>query len=322
MALSQAKPVARLRSPGLIGTLVGARSPLEIHQALWGYIFLLPWLLGLLIFTIGPILVSAYFSLMEYDVLSPPKFIGLENYIRAFTGDKQFWPSLWRTLDYSLQVVPLGIISSLLLAMLLNQGYKGTSFFRTMFFLPSLTPAVALALVWTWLLHPQLGPLNIALGWVGIQGPGWLADKLWALRSLVLMALWAGVGGNQMLIFLAGLQSVPRELLEAAQIDGAGPWARFRHVTIPMISPTLLFNLILGIIGALKVFTLAFVATNGGPSFSTWFYALHIYNQAFNYFRMGYASALAWIFVVILMVFTYLQLHLSRRWVYYGGDTN
>ena len=322
MALSQAKPVARLRSPGLIGTLVGARSPLEIHQALWGYIFLLPWLLGLLIFTIGPILVSAYFSLMEYDVLSPPKFIGLENYIRAFTGDKQFWPSLWRTLDYSLQVVPLGIISSLLLAMLLNQGYKGTSFFRTMFFLPSLTPAVALALVWTWLLHPQLGPLNIALGWVGVQGPGWLADKLWALRSLVLMALWAGVGGNQMLIFLAGLQSVPRELLEAAQIDGAGPWARFRHVTIPMISPTLLFNLILGIIGALKVFTLAFVATNGGPSFSTWFYALHIYNQAFNYFRMGYASALAWIFVVILMVFTYLQLHLSRRWVYYGGDTN
>ncbi len=134
------------------------------------------------------------------------------------------------------------------------------------------------------------------------------------------MALWAGVGGNQMLIFLAGLQGVPRELMEASEIDGAGPWARFRHVTIPMISPTLLFNLILGIIGALKVFTLAFVATSGGPSFSTWFYALHIYNQAFNYFRMGYASALAWIFVVILMVFTYVQLTLSRRWVYYGGD--
>ena len=320
MALSQAKPVARLRPPGLIGTLVGARSPLEIHQALWGYIFLLPWLLGLLIFTIGPILVSAYFSLMEYDVLSPPKFIGLENYVRAFTGDKQFWPSLWRTLDYSLQVVPLGIISSLLLAMLLNQGYKGTSFFRTMFFLPSLTPAVALALVWTWLLHPQLGPINFALGWVGIQGPGWLADKLWALRSLVLMALWAGVGGNQMLIFLAGLQGVPRELLEAAEIDGAGPWARFRHVTIPMISPTLLFNLILGIIGALKVFTLAFVATNGGPSFSTWFYALHIYNQAFNYFRMGYASALSWLFLIIISVLTYIQFRVSGSWVFYSAE--
>lgn len=316
------KAPTRSQSAGLLGKLVGARSPLEKHQALWGYLFLLPWLLGLLIFTIGPILASAYFSLMEYDVLSPPKFIGLDNYVRAFTADKQFWPSLWRTLDYSLQVVPIGIVVSLLLAMLLNQGYKGTSFFRTMFFLPSLTPAVALALVWTWLLHPQLGPLNIALGWMHIQGPGWLTDKLWALRSLVLMALWAGVGGNQMLIFLAGLQGVPRELMEAAEIDGAGPLSRFRHVTIPMISPTLLFNLILGIIGALKVFTLAFVATNGGPSFSTWFYALHIYNQAFNYFRMGYASALAWIFVIILMAFTYVQLHLSRRWVYYGGDTN
>jgi len=310
------------RNPGFVGKLVGAHSRLEAHEAKWGYIFLLPWLLGLTVFWVGPILASAYFSVMEYDVLSPPKFIGMDNFVRAFSGDRQFWPSLWRTLNYSLQVVPLGIICSLLLAMLLNQGYRGTPFFRTIFFLPSLTPAVALALVWTWLLHPQVGPINVALGSVGIEGPGWLADKLWALRSLVLMALWAGVGGNSMLIFLAGLQGVPRELMEAAEIDGAGPWGRFRNVTLPMISPTLLFNLILGIIGALRVFTLAFVATNGGPSFSTWFYALHIYNQAFHYFRMGYASALAWIFVIILLAFTYAQLELSRRWVFYAGESS
>lgn len=309
-------------NPGFVAKLLGARSKLEVHEAKWGYIFLLPWLLGLLIFWIGPILASAYFSAMEYDVLSPPKFIGIDNYVRAFTGDRQFWPSLWRTLSYSLQVVPLGIVCSLLLAILLNQGYRGTPYFRTLFFLPSLTPAVALALVWTWLLHPQVGPINVALGWAGIEGPGWLLDKLWALRSLVLMALWAGVGGNSMLIFLAGLQGVPRELMEAAEMDGAGPWGRFWNVTVPMISPTLLFNLILGIIGALRVFTLAFVATNGGPSFSTWFYALHIYNQAFHYFRMGYASALAWIFVIILLTFTYFQLQMSRRWVYYAGESS
>ncbi|MEZ4662287.1 MAG: sugar ABC transporter permease [Caldilineaceae bacterium] len=310
-------------SPGLLSTIVGAKSQMEKNQALWGYFFLLPWLLGLIIFVIGPILASAYFSVQEYDVLSSPKFIGAENYVRAFTGDKQFWPSLERTLRYSLMVVPIGIVASLLLALLLNQGFKATSLFRTLFFLPSLTPIVALALVWTWLLHPRLGPINTALDlFLGIDGPGWLTDKLWALRSLAMMALWSTAGGTTMLIFLAGLQGVPQELLEAAEIDGAGAVSRFWNVTLPMISPTLLFNLILGVIGALKVFTLAYVGTNGGPSYSTWFYALHIYNQAFAYFRMGYASALAWIFVIILMAFTYFQLQLSQRWVYYAGESS
>lgn len=310
-------------SPGLISFLVGAKSQMEKNQALWGYFFLLPWLLGLIIFVVGPILASAYFSVQEYDVLSPPQFIGMENYVRAFTGDKQFWPSLERTMRYSLMVVPIGIVASLLLALLLNQGFKATSLFRTLFFMPSLTPIVALALVWTWLLHPRLGPINATLDlFFGIDGPGWLTDKLWALRSLAMMALWSTAGGTTMLIFLAGLQGVPQELLEAAEIDGAGAFSRFWNVTLPMISPTLLFNLILGVIGALKVFTLAYVGTNGGPSFSTWFYALHIYNQAFAYFRMGYASALAWIFVIILMAFTYFQLQLSQRWVYYAGESS
>jgi multiple sugar transport system permease protein len=203
---------------------------------------------------------------------------------------------------------------------MLNQGVKGTNTFRTVFFLPSLTPTVALALLWTWLFHPTLGPINVALGWLGIPGPGWLTSKVWAMPALIIITLWAAIGGSTMLIFLAGLQGVPQELYEAAKIDGAGSWARFRAVTLPLISPTVLFNLILGVIGALKVFTLAFVATLGGPSYATWFLALHIYRQAFEYFRMGYGSALAWIFVVILLIFTYIQMTWSRRWVYYAGE--
>lgn len=321
MAVStEARTIYQPKGPGLIGKLVGAKSSLQVNEAKWGYIFLLPWLIGLIIFWIGPILASAYFSLLEYDVLSPGKFIGAENYIRAFSGDKLFWPSLGRTFYFSIVVVPVGIFGSLLLAMLLNQKLKATNLYRTLFFLPHLTPAVALGVLWIWLFHPVVGPINLILSWVGIEGPGWLASREWALPALMLISLWAGLGGNTMLIFLAALQNVPQELTEAAEIDGAGPWSKFRHITLPMISPTLLFNLILGVIGALRVFTLAFVATNGGPSFATWFYALHIYNQAFAYFRMGYGAALAWIFVLILLTFTYLQLYLSKRWVYYAGE--
>ncbi len=320
MAAISADAPASARQPSFWMRLVGAKSRLQVQEARWGYIFLIPWLLGLLIFILGPILASAYFSFQEYDVVSPPRFIGLENYIRAFTADKQFWPSLWRTLYYSLIVVPVGLVGSLLLAILLNQGVRGTNVFRTLFFLPHLTPAVALAVLWIWLFQPTIGPINAALGAVGIPGPGWLQSKDWALPALIIISLWAGIGGNTMLIFLAGLQGVPRELYEASEIDGAGRWAKFRNVTLPLISPTMLFNLILGIIGALKVFTLAFVATSGGPSYATWFYALHIYRQSFEYFRMGYGSALAWIFVVVLMIFTYIQLVSSRRWVYYAGE--
>lgn len=316
----EARPVYQRKGLGVLGRLAGAKSRQQAHEAKWGYIFLLPWLIGLVVFWIGPILASAYFSVLEYDVLSEPVFIGVQNYVRAFTGDKQFWPSLWRTLYFSIISVPIGVFGSLLLAMLLNQAIRGTNIFRTLFFLPHLTPAVALAVLWVWLFHPSVGPVNTMLSWIGIDGPGWLASKQWALPALIIISLWAGLGGNTMLIFLAGLQGVPQELLEAAEIDGAGGWSKFRNVTLPMISPTLLFTLILGVIGALKVFTLAFVATRGGPSYATWFYALHIYNQAFNYFRMGYGAALAWIFVLVLLVFTYMQLSLSKRWVYYAGE--
>jgi multiple sugar transport system permease protein len=320
MAVASTATTPAHQSPGFLGWLVGAKSQLQKQEAIWGYIFLLPWVVGLVVFILGPILASAYFSFTEYDVLTPPRWVGLDNYTQAFFEDRQFWPSLWRTLVYSIVVVPIGLIGSLSLALMLNQGVRGTNTFRTLFFLPSLTPAVALALLWTWLFHPSVGPINVMLGWLGIPGPGWLTSKDWAMMALIIITLWASVGGNYMLIFLAGLQGVPQELYEAAEIDGAGSWAKFKAVTLPMISPTLLFNLILGVIGALKVFTLAFVATQGGPSYATWFLALHIYRQAFEYFRMGYGSALAWIFVILLVFFTYLQMTWSRRWVYYAGE--
>jgi multiple sugar transport system permease protein len=302
--------------------LVGASTPLQARKALWGYVFLLPWLFGLIVFWLGPILASFIFSFLQYDMISAPIFVGLDNYVKAFTGDDLFWPSLSRTFTYSLVVVPIGLSGALGLAMLLNRGMRGSAIYRTFFFLPSLTPAVALALVWTWLMHSQVGPINVALGWIGVDGPAWLTDRRWALWSLIIITLWNAFGGNSMLIFLAGLQGVPPSLLDAAEIDGAGTWAKFRHVTLPMISPTLLFNLILGVIGALKVFTLAYVATKGGPAYATWFLAYHIYQEAFQYFRMGYGSALAWIFVITLLIFTFLQMRLSKRFVYYAAEAD
>jgi multiple sugar transport system permease protein len=316
-----AVPAGRVDLPWYAG-LVGASTPLQAQKALWGYVFLLPWAIGLVVFWLGPILASLVFSFFQYDLISPPTFVGLANYEKALFNDDLFWPSLTRTFTYSLVVVPIGLGGALGLALLLNRGLKGTAFFRSCFFLPSLTPAVALALVWTWLLHSTVGPVNLALGWVGITGPQWMTDRNWALWALMIITLWNTFGGNPMLIFLAGLQGVPESLLDAAEIDGAGRVAKFRHVVLPMISPTLLFNLILGIIGALKVFTIAYVATKGGPAYATWFLALHIYNEAFMFFRMGYGSALAWIFVLVLLVFTFIQMRLSKRWVYYAGESD
>jgi len=322
MVGAEARAAGRPAPPGLFVWLVGAQTRTQARRALWGYVFAVPWLLGLAIFVVGPIVASFVFSFTEYDGMTTMRFVGLENYDKAFFGDPLFWPSLGRTLQYSIVVVPLALFGSLFLALFLNRGMKGSAVYRTLFFLPSLTPSVALALLWTWLLHPTVGPVNTALAFFGIQGPGWLADSQWALPSIILINIWGSMGGTYMLIFLAGLQGVPQSLVDAAEIDGAGRWAKFRHITLPMISPTFLFNLILGVIGALKVFTTAYVATKGGPNYATWFYALHIYRQAFQYFQMGYGAALAWIFVVILVVFTYIQMMSSRRWVYYAGGSD
>lgn len=305
---------------GLVAKAVlGANTPGQVREALWAYVYLSPWLLGLLIFFGGPIIASLALSFTEYNLARPPKFVALANFRLAFMSDRLFWPSLGRTFYYAIIYVPIVVTGSLLLAMLLNQRLAGTNVFRTLFFLPHLTPAVALGLLWVWILHPQLGPVNNLLGKLGLPQPGWLTSQAWAMPSLIIIGLWAGFGGNRMLIFLAGLQGVPQELYEASEIDGAGRWARFRHITLPMISPVVLFNTILGIIGALQVFSTAYVATGGGPAYATWFLALHIYSQAFKYFRLGYGCTLAWILAVILIIFTYFQMKLSERWVYYAA---
>jgi multiple sugar transport system permease protein len=300
------------------------RMGLRAREALAGYLFLLPWLFGLLLFVLGPMIASAYFSFTNYDVVNTPSFVGLKNYEEVFTRDRLFWPSLMLTFRYALIVVPLSLIGSLAAAMLLNQALKGTALFRTFFFLPHLTPIAAAAVLWAWLFNPDVGPINYAIRtYLGVENaPGWFRDPQWAMSGLIIMALWGAIGGNTMLIFLAGLQGVPQELYEAAAIDGAGPWAKFRNVTIPLLTPTIFFNMVLGIIGALRVFTAAFVATAGGPAYATWFYSLHIYTRAFKYFEMGYASALAWIFFFVLFVFTYIQFRASRRWVFYAGEGN
>jgi multiple sugar transport system permease protein len=315
-------PAPPRRSVGLLGRLVGAETKGGTHKALMGYLFIAPWLLGLLIFIAGPMLASFWLSLTQYDILSPPKFIGIDNYRRALFEDRLFWPSLGRTAYYSFVSVPLLLFGSLFLAMLLNRKLKGTNFYRTFFFLPHLTPDVAMAILWVWLLHPKLGPVNnLIMGPLGFPEFPWLTDKATVIPALILIVFWAGVGGNRMLIFLAGLQGVPDSLYEAADLDGASAWAKFRHVTLPMISPTMLFNLIMGIIYALQVFSVAFVATEGGPSYGSWFFAVHIYNQAFAYFRLGYGAALAWLFLVILLALTALNFVLSKRWVFYYGDS-
>ena len=302
------------------GRLAPRRASLRRKEALWGYILLSPWILGFVLWFAGPMLASLLLSLTNYSIISAPRFVGFSNYVRAFVEDDLFLPSLGRTFYYALVVVPAGTIGSLLLAVLLNRGLPATNVFRSAYFLPHVTPIVASVIIWRWILQPDIGIVNFLLGEIGIQGPKWLGSTEWAIPSLILIGLWSSMGGNRMMIFLAGLQGVPEELYEAAEIDGANAWHKFRNVTFPMISPTIFFNLVLGVIGALKVFAAAFIGTGGGPAYATWFFALHIYTQAFKYFYMGYASALAWIFFLIMFFFTFIQFRSSARWVYYAGE--
>jgi multiple sugar transport system permease protein len=252
--------------------------------------------------------------------MRPPQFIGFDNYVYALTKDDLFIPSIVRTFYFAVLSVPLAMVFSLLVAMLLNQKLVANTLWRTMFFLPTLTPIVAAALLWRWMMNPDVGLINYLLMQIGIKGPGWLSSIEWVIPSLALISLWVSVGGSRMIIFLAGLQDVPRELIEAADIDGAGRWAKFWRVTLPLVTPTVFFNLVLGVIFALRTFDLAFVGTSGGPARASWFIAQHIYTNAFVSFDMGMASALAWMFFLILFVMTYAQFKLSGSWVYYAGE--
>ncbi len=292
-------------------------SGLQRQEAIEGFLWISPWIIGFLVFTLGPMVASLYFSFTQYSIGSTPTWIGLNNYQQAFTTDPLFWPSLGRTITYALMLVFFGIILSLLAALLLNQEIRGRNVFRALFYLPSLTPVVSLAVIWGWLLQPQNGLVNYLLGFIGIDGPSWLTSRSWVIPSIVLISLWSSVGGGRMIIFLAGLQGVPQQLYEAAKMDGAGQLGQFWHITLPLISPTILFNAIISITGSFSVFSLAYIATGGGPNYGSWFYMLHLYNNAFSFFEMGYASALAWILFALILALTLFQLWLSRRWVHY-----
>jgi len=291
------------------------------RQNFYGYLFLTPWLLGFFGLFIGPGLASLYLSFTNYNIIGTSKFIGLENYIHMFTNDDLFWPSLGRTFYFASLGVPLGVLGSMFLAILLDSKLRGVSVYRTLFFMPSLVPLVASIILWKWLLDTDFGIVNQTLRGLGVADPpGWFSDRQMAIPSLIIMRLWTSIGGTQMIIFLAGLQGIPEELYEAASIDGASAWAKLWNVTLPLLTPTIFFNMILGIIGGLQTFTAAFVATEGGPGFATWFFSLHLYKQAFDYWNMGYAAALAWFFAVIIVSLTVFQMRMSTRWVfYYGG---
>ncbi len=287
-----------------------------MKKNLVGYAFISPWLIGFCLFTAFPFLASIYFSFTRYNVVSPPVWVGTANYQVLLTSDPLFWKSLKVTLYYAALAIPLGVVAGVSLALLLNLEVKGMSVFRTIFFLPSIVPSVASSVVFMWILNPQMGLINGLLRRFGILGPAWLQDTDWALRSIVFMSLW-GVGGS-MVIYLAGLKEIPAHLYEAAMIDGATTFHRMRHITLPMLTPVIFFNLVMGIIGTFQVFTEAYIMTQGGPEDSTLFYALYLFQRAWRYLDMGYASAMAWILFIVIMTVTGIVYRSQKRWVHYG----
>ncbi len=293
-------------------------SPQQRRSILVGLSFISPWIIGFLAFQVYPLFASLYYSFTFFPILGTPRFIGLANY-ENLLADPRFLTSLGNTAYYALFAVPLGIIVGILLALLLNTKTRARPVFRTIFYLPSILPVVATAIVWQWMFNPRAGIINYLLNAIGINGPGWLGSPEWAKPALIIMSLW-GVG-SAVLIYLAALQDVPRELVEAAQLDGAGRVQQFWNVTIPMISPVILFNLITGLIGASQYFTQAYVMTGGSgrPADSTLMMSIYLWQTAFNYFKIGYASAQAWVLFVIILVLTLLFFRLSGRFVYYSG---
>jgi len=295
----------------------------SVRQNLTAYLFVAPWLISLLVFTAYPVLASFYFSLTEYTVLNPPRWVGVSNFDVMFTKDPLYWKSVWNTAYYTFFSVPLGLAMALGLALLLNTRSRGIGIYRTLYYLPGLMPAVATALLWFVILDPRLGLLNAGLDAVGLPRLGWLRSSTWSKPALILIAIWS-TSGVPMLIFLAGLKEVPQSLLEAATIDGANAWRRFRHVIIPLLTPTIFFNLIIGIINSFQVFTIAFVAVsasgdgqNAGPLNSLLMYMIHLYRNGFRYFNMGYASAMAVALFVVLVLITLALVRSSDYWVHY-----
>lgn len=280
----------------------------------WGLLMATPAILGFVIFTAGPMLASLGFSLTDWQIGGEPSFVGAGNYA-ALAGDELFWKSLSATTYYTLGAVPVALIVAFAVAMLLNQRVRGLPVWRTIFYLPTLVPAIANVVLWIWIFNPDFGLLNSLLRQGGLPTGMWIYDESMAVPSLIIMSTWAF--GNTMVIFLAGLQGVPQHLHEAVSVDGGGPWHRFRHVTVPMMTPTIFYNLVVGVIGTFQVFNQAYVMTEGGPNNATLFYVYYLFRKAFSESEMGYASAMAWVLFMIIMLVTFLLFRNARRWVYY-----
>jgi multiple sugar transport system permease protein len=290
------------------------RSRLRRREAIEGFLMAAPWMIGFVLFTAGPMLAAVYLGMTQWDIVTKPEFVGLQNYITMFTDDELFPQSLKVTITYTLMSVPLHVVFGFILAALLNAKAPFQNLFRAIYYLPSVLPLVASAVLWSWILNPEFGLLNYALHLAGIDGPGWLTDENWALPAIVLMNLQ--FIGITFVIMLAGLQRVPQELFEAAQLDGAGRWSLIRNITLPLMSPVIFFTIIININNSFQTFTQAYVMTNGGPENATLFYMLYLYNNAFRLFHMGYASALAWILFLAIVAVTIVQFRLSRLWVH------
>lgn len=285
-----------------------------MHNKWAGYKFIAPWLIGVLLFTAFPMIFAAYIALTDWPILGSANFIGLSNFKEIFT-DEEFYKSLFVTARYAVLAVPIGIISSFTMAILMNFDIKGVSIYRTIYYLPAVVSGVAVAVIWKWILNPNYGIANMILGWFGINGPNWLGDPKWVLPSYLLIAIWGAGGG--ILTYIVGLKDIPNDLYEAARIDGAGFWSKTFKITIPLMTPVLYYNLIMGIVAAFRKFTDAYII--GGAGNEGRFYMVHLYENAFSYYRMGYATALAWILFVIILSLTLFINATSKRWMY-GGE--
>lgn len=277
-----------------------------------------PWIVGFLVFTLGPMLVSLYLSFTEWDLFTAPSFIGFENYIELIRYDDVFHEAIYNTLYYSLISVPLGMLLSLMFAYLLNKPLRGMRFFRTAIYLPALVPVVATTLVFSWMFAPTAGLINQALAFFGIIGPAWLLSEVWVKPALIIMSLW-GVGGGIVLL-LAGMRGIPEELYEAASLDGASSFYQFWRITVPMLSPVIFFNLVMSVIGSLQTFTQVYLLTSGGPDDASTMIVPYLFDNGFRYYDMGYASAIAWLLFLMVLVFTALVFRSSPMWVYYESE--